>query len=73
MRMAYAVTLCGLVSCAGCWRRVVLVPPGEPVRLGQSVRARVWVAAQDGTEIQADVTLPEGWWVLPDLGEDAKK
>lgn len=68
-KMALAVLSCAMLCLSGCalWRgeRVVLVPPGEPVRLAAPTTAEVWVADKDGKEIKGTVTLPEGWWCLP--------
>lgn len=51
-----------LTSCV----RAVLVPETSPVRLRESVRARVYVL--DGnrwTESANRVELPEGWYLVP--------
>jgi hypothetical protein len=51
---------------SGCGRRVVLVPPGEPVRLRQTVKkAKIWAADKNGTEVPGEVDLPEGWYAVP--------
>jgi hypothetical protein len=52
---------------SGCATRVILVPSGEPVRLAESVKARVWVLDSNGNQIKSQnrVTLPEGWYALP--------
>lgn len=52
---------------SGCSTRVVLVPSGEPVRLAEPVRAKVWVIDASGNQIKSAnrVTLPEGWYALP--------
>lgn len=58
----------------GCVTRVVLVPPGEPVRLRETIRqAKIWVADKDGKEIPAVADLPEGWYALPDPGPDDRR
>ena len=71
-RLLLLVTLSGLsvfgTGCAG--RRVVLVPPGEPVQLAEPAKAYVYVQVDGKRErSRSRVTLPEGWWVLPDPGE----
>lgn len=67
MKGSWKTTLCGLLS--GCGRRVVLIPPGEPVRLRQPVKkVKVWAADAKGNEIPGEVDLPEGWYALPDPG-----
>ena len=52
------------VSCAS---RVIYVPHGEPVRLAQSVKAKVWVVDSTGKTVRSQnrITLPEGWYALP--------
>lgn len=59
------IALIGMSS--GCATRVILVPSGEPVRLAESVKARVWVLDSNGNQIKSQnrVTLPEGWYALP--------
>jgi hypothetical protein len=46
---------------------VVMVPHGEPVRLAESVKARVWVKGADGVSVRSSnrIKLPEGWYALP--------
>lgn len=63
-------TSCSIVFASmssGCATRVILVPSGEPVRLAESVKARVWVLDSNGNQIKSQnrVTLPEGWYALP--------
>ena len=49
--------------------RTVLIPPGEPVQLAEPVEAYVYVDVGGKRERSAEkVTLPEGWWCLPDEG-----
>ena len=40
---------------------------GEPVRLAQSVKAKVWVVDSTGKTVRSQnrITLPEGWYALP--------
>ena len=47
--------------------RVVLVPPGTPVRLAEPVRAKVWAKDSTGAVVKSRnrVTIPEGWYALP--------
>ena len=54
-----------LSGCAST--RTLLIPPGEPVQLAEPVKAHVYIDV-DGRRIRSDnrVTLPEGWWCLPD-------
>ncbi len=67
-KTARAAMLFGAVCSSGC-TRTVLVPPGEPVRLRETIRgAKVWAADKDGREIPGVLDLPEGWYCLPDPG-----
>ena len=65
------ILLVVIVFSSGCrGPRVVLVPEGEPIQLAEPVDAHVYV--QDGGErvkSRNRVTLPEGWWVMPDTEE----
>jgi len=66
--LSLAVLFCAIVCLGGCVRRVaVLIPPGEPVQLAEDAKARVYVTI-DGKRVRSDnrVTIPEGWWSLPD-------
>ena len=64
--------LFALSACAaGCGStRTVLVPDGEPVQLAEPVRAYIYVTV-DGERVKGSrrVTLPAGWWCLPDPGD----
>jgi hypothetical protein len=44
-----------------------MVPHGEPVRLAESVQARVWVKGADGVSVRSRnrIKLSEGWYALP--------
>jgi hypothetical protein len=46
---------------------VVMVPPGQPVRLAESVKAHVWAKDAEGKVIKSRnrVTISEGWYALP--------
>ena len=63
-----AVCLLALMSMSvSCASRVIYVPHGEPVRLAESVKARVWVKGADGVSVRSKnrITLSEGWYALP--------
>jgi len=47
--------------------RVVMVPPGQPVRLAENVKAHVWAKDAEGKVVRSRnrVTISEGWYVLP--------
>ena len=70
-RTLIAILLAASVWLSGCVRRrVVLVPPGEPVQLAEPAKAHVYVTVE-GKRQRSDnrVTLPEGWWCLPEPEE----
>lgn len=67
-RYAIASTLAAfLATMSGCSTRVILVPNGEPVRLAEPVRARIFVTDSSGHSVlsQNRVTIPAGWYALP--------
>ena len=49
----------------GCGTTTVYIPHGEPVRLRETVRAKVWVMGPDGTPLPGAMDIPEGWYALP--------
>lgn len=50
---------------SGCVR-TVYVPPGEPVRLRETIlNVKVWVMNEDGRAVAGRMDLPEGWYALP--------
>jgi hypothetical protein len=62
---AAAVVLC-LFFLSGCFTRTIYVPDGTPVRLRETIDdAKVWVLDNDGKPVPGKLTLPEGWYVLP--------
>ncbi len=68
-RKALVAEIFVLACLSGCATRVVLVPPGEPVRLRETLRAvKVWAADKTGREVEVTVDLPAGWYCLPDPG-----
>lgn len=57
-----------LILCvSGCANpRVVLVPPGEVIKVGPDIKGRVYVNTDKGWQLSDNkVTIPEGWYVLP--------
>lgn len=64
---ATAFVVAFLTMSAGCATRVLLVPQGEPVRLAEPVKARVFVPDASGKVIESQnrVTIPAGWYALP--------
>lgn len=58
------------VLLTGCVR-TIYVPHGTPVRLRETVKdAKVWVKDGDGQSVEGRMDLPEGWYALPDDGEE---
>ncbi len=55
------------ITSNGCASRVILIPSGDPVRLAEPVKARVWVPDSSGKIVQSQnrVTIPAGWYALP--------
>jgi ABC-type Fe3+ transport system permease subunit len=61
-----------LACLAGCGsvRPAVYVPAGEPVRIARPIKqAVVEVMLPDGTAVERRMTIPAGWYALPDPGE----
>ncbi len=49
----------------------MLIPPGEPVQLAEPVKAHVYVTVESKRRRSDNrVTLPEGWWCLPEPDEE---
>ena len=67
MTLLKTVYWIALASQSGCASRVIYVPHGQPVRLAESVKARVYVADKDGQQVKSQnkITIPEGWYALP--------
>jgi len=57
-----------LIASSGCATKVILVPEGEPVRLAEPIKSRVWVIDSKGDSVKSQnrVTIPAGWYALPD-------
>ena len=74
LRMVLPIPLL-LIACAtGCGTRTVYIKPGDPVRLRKTISgAEVWAQDKDGKWVAGSVDLSEGWYVLPDPGEEPKK
>jgi len=63
-----AVCLLALMSMSvSCASRVIYVPHGEPVRLAESVKAKVWVVDANGKSVRSNnrIIIHEGWYALP--------
>lgn len=61
------IGICVAVCMTGCESpRVVLVPPGEVIKIGPDTKGKVYVNTKDGWELSNNkVTIPEGWYALP--------
>lgn len=73
LKRAALILICATASLSGCVNpnpRVVLIPPGEPVQLAEPVTARVYIKGADGVRVESKnrVTIPEGYFALPDPG-----
>ena len=68
MRLAMTVALLALASgfVAGCGSRTVLVPESSPVRVGPSLRGRVYALVDNEWRLSPNaVEIPEGWYLVP--------
>jgi hypothetical protein len=68
MRLAMTVALLALGSgfAAGCGSRTILVPESSPVRVGPSLRGRVYALVDNEWRLSANaVEIPEGWYLVP--------
>ena len=65
------IILAAIVLLSGCGpTRTVLIPPGEPVQLAEPVKAHIYIDVKGKREKSSNrVTLPEGWWCLPEPEE----
>ena len=58
-----------VLLCSGCSliTRTIYIPHGQAVRLRQEVKnVKVWVKTKDGETAEGKMTLPEGWYCLPE-------
>ena len=63
--------LCVVLACSGCATRGIIIPPGEPVRLRQDIRAKVWIRDESGKPVPGTIKGRAGWYLLPDPAEVA--
>ncbi len=71
--VALAVLLTvGVAWNGGCVRHeTIIVPAGEPIQLAESVEAYIYVdICGEAVESAYRVTIPAGWWCLPDPGPE---
>ena len=61
-----AIALSALALASSCGR-TVFIPEGVPLRLAQPTTTRVLALDNEGRWIRqdGDVTLPEGWYIVP--------
>lgn len=65
-----AAVVCLVLLSTGCAStHTVYVPSGKAVRLREPVYAAIWALDAQGKPVPGHMTLPEGWYVLPDPGE----
>ena len=66
-KMATLLTIFVLVCLSGCGTQTILIRPGEPVQLRETVKGvQVWVFDKNGNRVEGTVDLPIGWYALPD-------
>lgn len=59
--------ICVIAFAGSCAVRTIYVPPGQPVRLRETLRGvKVWVADSRGNWLESTLDLPEGWYALSD-------
>jgi hypothetical protein len=70
--MRYIALILFSLSLSGClFTRTVYVPHGSAVRLREELKSvEVWVLDENGEPVAGKMPLPEGWYCLPDPGED---
>lgn len=57
-----------------CATKTILVPEGDPVQLRKEIRsAPVWVYDELGKRVETNMTIPAGWWCLPDVYVEDKE
>ena len=62
-------TLALLLLC-GCRAPAIYIPPGEPVRIARPIRnATVEIILPSGQTALRTLTIPAGWYALPDPAE----
>lgn len=55
----------GLAFASGC-TRTVLVSESSPIRMGPSVKGKVYTKTADGWQLgDNEVKIPEGWYCVP--------
>ena len=60
-----------ILSSCSYFTRTVYVPHGQAVRLRETVdKVDVWVKTKDGETVAGEMDLPEGWYCLPDEGDE---
>jgi len=67
-KAGWIVCLCAvLCTASGCVStRGIIIPAGDPVRLREHARVRVWMRGVDGVVVPGRMTAPAGWYLLPD-------
>ena len=60
------VFLCLSLALVGCGTRTVYVPYGTPMKIREKVMVKVWVRVKGGDDLETEIEVQEGWYVLPD-------
>lgn len=66
--------ICASAFATGCAQRTrsILIPRGDPVRVRTPITVDIWVLDASGHEIPTTMLIPEGWWILPDPGDEPR-
>ncbi len=66
MWMLVAFGVLALAFASGCGSRAVFIPDQSPVRVGPSVRGKVWMLIDGQWTLSANaVEIPEGMYIVP--------
>jgi hypothetical protein len=57
-------TLFALAFLTSCGTRVILPNRGDPVRLAEPTKARLYVYDKDGKMVEVQGVIPAGWWAV---------
>lgn len=60
------VFMCLSLALVGCGTRTVYVPDGTPMKIREKVMVKVWIKVKGGEDLEAEIEVQEGWYVLPD-------
>jgi hypothetical protein len=61
MRIAFALSVCGMLCCVP---KVQVVPdPTVPHQVAEAAQVSIWARTPDGKLAKQQIQLPAGWWV----------